>query len=160
MQQGYPWQPNFPGMQVQQPAQPQVMDRMAQQVQQRQQPSHGDFFVLVNGVEDVKNTLLQPNQGVWFRFQNDPYIAFKFANEVGTAETKYFEIREVDAGAMSGGGRECHPQQYDLVPYIQGIEAKVDQLEAQLNEMKGVNENGKPTEQVSQQNGAKPAPRK
>lgn len=71
---------------------------------------------------------------MWFRFQNDPYIAYKFANEVGTADTKYFEIREVDPAVFSSGGfnRGGQDRQQEFVAYIQAIEQKVSSLEAQL----------------------------
>lgn len=54
VQGGYPWNTNFQNMQSQQQMQAQRMDANRQQPQQVQ----NDFFVLVNGVEDAKNTLL------------------------------------------------------------------------------------------------------
>ena len=157
IQGGYPWSTNF------QNAQNQRFDNTRPQMQQQ---SQSDFFVLVNGIEDVKNTLLQPNQSVWFRFQNDPYIAYKFANEVGTADTKYFEIREVDSGTINGSNKaqnEQIQQQQNFISYVQGIEQKVSMLERKINEiaeMKGVNEDVKSVKQIPQPNDVKSVSRK
>lgn len=65
--------PQFSQNQPNQPNQFPVMQNQYRPNQTMQQPQHpqrhNDFFVLVSGMEDVKNTFLQSNQSMWFRFQ-------------------------------------------------------------------------------------------
>lgn len=144
MPSNYPWMPsNFTPVV---PNNNQVGNlQTAQNISQQMQQAFD--FIPVNSFDDVKSFYVKPNERYWFRFQNDPIIALKFADSAGIAEIKYFNITEFSPQAQSNV--QAQNQQFAPLETVQQMQEKIKQLENQLNEFKGANYNEQSAEQVS-----------
>lgn len=117
----------------------------AQNISQQMQQAFD--FIPVNSFDDVKSFYVKPNERYWFRFQNDPIIALKFADSAGIAEIKYFNITEFSPQAQNNV--QAQNQQFAPLEAVQQMQEKIKQLENQINEFKGANYNEQSAEQVS-----------
>ena len=132
--QGMQMPPNYPWNQT-------VPQQSQQQMQQTQGVQQVFDFIPVNGYEDVRSFYMKPNQRVWFRFQNEPVIALKFSDAVGSSDTKYFRIYEFDPG------QEEYNDKFE--GRFSGIEQKIASIEERLTNLGKVGMANEPAEQVS-----------
>lgn len=121
----------------------------AQNISQQMQQAFD--FIPVRGFEDVKNFYVKPNDRLWFRFINDPIIALKFADSAGVSDIKYFNINEFNPVEHSeqNVNQGFNPNEYVSITAMEALTKRIEQLEKQLNEFKGVKYNEQSIEQIS-----------
>lgn len=151
----YPWMPsNAPNVN----AMPNVNQGGALQNAQNisQQMQQAFDFIPVRGFEDVKNFYVKPNDRLWFRFINEPVIALKFADNTGLADIKYFNITEFspDERNDSNMNQNFNPNEFAPVYEIEKLAKRIEELENQLNKVKGVKYNEQSVEQISKPSNA------
>lgn len=146
---GYPWMPTVPfntgpmqGQQLQQPQQ--------RQQDQTQQPARNFDFIRVNSYDDIKSFFVPPYGNAWFMFQEEPIMAYKFANEMGVTETKYFKFFEFDPKDDEHTKQDDQMVEFASAKYVRELSNKVEELYRQVASISGgvVNNNAEPTKQV------------
>ena len=149
----YPWNPMVPytGNQQQQSQQ----NAQMQQTNQRQQgsmvnQSDGFDFIRVNSVDDIKGFYVPAYGHAWFMFQDEPIMAYKFANEMGIAETKFFKFFEFEPSSEDKQEQSDVNGSFASKEYVKTLEEQIAKIKSDLEEMKkvGVNSNVESIEQV------------
>lgn len=134
----------------------QMQNQQPQQVQQRQvhvaAPATGNNFdfIRVNSYDEIREFFVPANSGAWFMFQEDPIIAYKFANEMGVPDTKYFKFFEFDPKEEIKQSAENASAQFASAEYVKSLEDQIGAIRAELENIRrmGVNVNAESIEQV------------
>lgn len=85
-------------------------------------------WIYVNGIAGVREHIVQPNQTLYFRDNNDPIFYVKSADNFGTAQIKIFRFSEI-----------TEQKQDQVIPdetkaEIAEIKSRLDRLEGALHE--------------------------
>lgn len=102
-----------------------------QQVPQIQKVSNCEF-IYVNGIQQVKDHIVQPNCVRYFFDNNDPIMYEKKADNLGSSQIKAYGLQEIDINNIQSG----YTQQSNTVTRDEFniLTAKIQQLEMQMKE--------------------------
>lgn len=76
-----------------QPAQ--MMQPQPQPMQSEQKRTNADF-IYVNGINQVREHIVQPNQSLYFMDNNAPIFYIKIADSFGTTQLKSYRFEEIN----------------------------------------------------------------
>lgn len=76
-----------------QPAQ--MMQPQPQPMQSEQKRTNADF-IYVNGINQVREHIVQPNQSLYFMDNNAPVFYIKIADSFGTTQLKSYRFEEIN----------------------------------------------------------------
>lgn len=112
-----------------------------QQVQQVQQPEPQPVpqimqkitnceWIFVNGLSQVKEHIVQPNQTFYFLDNNDPILYEKKADNLGSCQIKAYQMKEINLNDINQSGNINVP---DVTKDdINALAARISQLEQQM----------------------------
>lgn len=142
----YPMAPGMQAqMQAQMPTQPVMPTQMPPYPQFTQVQQGQEFdWIRVNTLEDVKNVSVAPGKKAWIMLQNDPVFVVKSANDMGLATTQAFKFEPYDPQQQAA---QAPAAEYAPLSVVQQLQARIDELTAELNAMKGGVTRGKPVKQ-------------
>lgn len=124
----------------QQPMQP--MQQMPQM--QPMQPAKPDITVAqVATIEQVEQVQMMPGERKVILVQNAPVIAIRIADQMGLVQTEYRRTETFDPHAQ----QQAPTQEYAPLAVVQQMQAQMQALESELENMKGANSRGKSIKQ-------------
>lgn len=108
----------------------------AQQMQQvpvPEQPVMQKFtnceWIFVNGIQQVKDHIVQPNQTFYFLDNNDPVLYQKKADNLGSSQIKAYKMVEID---LNQAVNAVTPETNVTKDEINALAARISQLEQQM----------------------------
>lgn len=84
------------------PQAPFMPSAMSTPVQPVTPPSAGPAFLQVGTAKEFDSVTIQPGRQALIMAQNDPYIAFKSADNIGKVTTNLYRLEPVTAEEMNG----------------------------------------------------------
>ena len=121
---GYP----FMGAQVGQ-SMPFMANGMQSSVPAIQPPQSGPAFLQVGTAKEFDTVTIQPGRQALIMAQNDPFIAFKSADNMGQVTTNFYRLEPVTADQVNGPTPEYVTRQEfqkTIQQLIDGISQKKD----------------------------------
>lgn len=89
-------------------------------------------WIQVNGIQQVRDHIVQPNQQLWFMDNNTPTIYVKTADNFGTTQLKMYRIEEIREGSMPSDNdsvNQISRQEFDeLKNRVQAYEQRLSEL--------------------------------
>ncbi len=89
-------------------------------------------WIQVNGIQQVRDHIVQPNQQLWFMDNNNPTIYVKTADNFGTTQLKIYRIEEINEGGMipeNNTANQISRQEFDeLKNRVQAYEQRLSEL--------------------------------
>lgn len=89
-----------------------------------QPPQSGPAFLQVGTVKEFDSVTIQPGRQALIMAQNDPYIAFKNADNMGQVTTNYYKLEPVTVEQINGPAPEYVTKQ----EFQQTIQQLIDGL--------------------------------
>jgi hypothetical protein len=104
----------------------QIQQPEPQQIQKRSNCE----WIFVNGMQQVKEHIVQPNQTFYFLDNNDPVLYEKKADNLGSSQIKAYRMTEVNPNEINQSGNINVP---DVTKDdINALAARISQLEQQM----------------------------
>ena len=116
---GYPFMGAPMGQNM--PFMPQGMQTNAPAIQP---PQSGPAFLQVGTAKEFDNVTIQPGRQALIMAQNDPYIAFKSADNMGQVTTNFYRLEPVTADQINGPS----PEYVTRAEFQQTIQQLIDGL--------------------------------
>lgn len=89
-------------------------------------------WIQVNGIQQVRDHIVQPNQQLWFMDNNNPTIYVKTADNFGTTQLKIYRIEEIHENGMipeKNSENLISRQEFeDLKNRVQAYEQRISEL--------------------------------
>lgn len=141
---GYTGYSMYPYQQVMQPQVP----AQAQQPEQVQQPlkKSNCEFIHVNGLQQVKDHIVQPNQTLYFLDNNRPVLYRKIVDNFGTGKIEAYNLTNVDVSQLDAP--EASPSRTPDKEVYEALAARISRLEQSIFRQEGSHEPVNPEQPV------------
>lgn len=90
-------------------------------------PTNGPAFLQVGTVKEFDSVTIQPGRQALIMAQNDPYLAFKSADQMGKVTTSLYRLEPVTAEQISGPAVE-YATKGELAQLQQVVQKLIDGL--------------------------------
>lgn len=98
------------------------------QAQQMQKITNCEW-IFVNGIQQVKDHIVQPNQTFYFLDNNDPVLYQKKADNLGSSQIRAYKMIEID---LNQAENALTPETNVTKDEINALAARISQLEQQM----------------------------
>lgn len=101
-------------------------------------PQQTNQYAYVNGVEGAKSYQVPPGKTVLLIDNDNPYIYFKTANELGQSGIRYFSIKETDENTARGilnQNIQMNNSEYVLKSDFEELTKKYESLNKKINKL-------------------------